>query len=269
MKYNFFSRNANNLYFEWNSATATDWLKIKRGFVDSYLFTYMNSDNPSLGAPIESFAQILWQEACISPRKQALELIMNSFIKPLQCYLFYEKNPLHNEINAIKEYLIDKEKDISAIQEYLIKLFKIRSYFEEIFEHEKNKIHQNNTTIEYLVLKFHEQPIAFFTCELNYKSGYTYLRFINIAPSFNRLGLAKIILAEVSKHYPESLGLELYARKDNLSALAFYNNCGFQKFEQFDFKEPAYPHEAGLHFPQNDATDEPAEHIGFQRRLCG
>ncbi len=72
----------------------------------------------------------------------------------------------------------------------------------------------------------------------------------------------------MNKYFYDSLGLELYARKDNKAAKAFYTRCGFQEFETFDFDEPSYSKEPILHFPDDDATEEPADHIGFQRRTC-
>ncbi|CEG58781.1 GNAT family N-acetyltransferase [Legionella fallonii] len=265
MKYNFFAKNPDNLLFEWNAAKEKDWPILRRNFVAAYLCTYMEQAPPKVGENFARQAEILWEEACELPPKDALNRLMGTLIQPLQFYLFYQTAPLENEIDKIKEYLANPEKEITTVKQRLINLFKIKCYFEETFDQEKNKINNNNE-IKYLILRFHEQPIAFFTCELNYKSGYTYLRFINISPAFNRLGLGKIILNEMDKYFSESLGLELYARKDNLSAIAFYKSCAFRQFAAFDFDEPSYFDAPILHFPQDDATKELEEHVGFQRR---
>ena len=274
MRYNFFAKNLDNLQFEWNAVSEKEWPTIKRNFVAAYLCAYMEQAPPNLGEHFAKQAHLLWDDACKLPEEDAFNHLMSSLIKPLQFYLYYENNLLHyennclqNEINALKEYLANPQKEIASVKQQLINLFKIKCYFEEAFDKEKDRIN-NCDKINYLILRFHGQPIAFFTCELNYKSGYTYLRFINISPAFNRLGLSTIILNKVNQYFYDSLGLELYARKDNKAARAFYKSCGFQEFETFDFAEPSYPKERILHFPNDDTTEEPEEHIGFQRRTC-
>ncbi len=234
----------------------------------------MEQPPPNLGEYFADQAQILWDDACKLPPEDAFNRLMSSLIQPLQFYLFYENNLLgykdnflQNEINKLKEYLTNPEKDITTVKQHLIKLFKIKCYFEDTFDKEINKIN-NSDKINYLILRFHGHPIAFFTCELNYKSGYTYLRFINISPAFNRLGLATVLLNKVNRYFYDSLGLELYARKDNKAAQIFYKRCGFQKFKVFDFDEPSYSKKRILHFPNDDATEEPEDHVGFQRKTC-
>lgn len=266
MRNKFFKRNNVSLRIEWNSAHPLDWPKLRRNFVGSYFAAYLapcNKEPEIFNSPLRETAEKIWNEAY----EQGFTTLLHEVIQPLQFYLLYQNKPLESEINELIEHFPQKMTDIHLTKEHLIKLIILKNYFETHFDEEKLKIADDKKKINYLILRFNEQPIAFFTCEFNYKSGRIYLRFINISPTFHRLGLGQIILEEISKHYPEAIGLELYARKDNYSAIGFYKRCGFQKYRQFDFKEPFFKglQVSGLHFPNDDGTDNVDEFIAFAK----
>lgn len=269
MRYSFFNQNRSNLQFEWNSAIPSDWPKLRRNFVGAYLCSYINHTLADIhfSREFHDEASNIWLEAYQLSNSNGFELLQNAVIKPLQFYLFFIQKPLEQESNLLRTHFNWPQKDISLVKDEMIKLMILRNYFEALFFVEKQKIGLSNKKIDYLILRYKEQPIAFFTCELNYKSSFLYLRFINISPAFHRLGLAKIILDEISQHYPEALGMELYVRKDNSSAVAFYKQCGFRQFESFDFNEPEFQDVLSrtLHFPKDDATDRVEDYLAFAK----
>ena len=135
-----------------------------------------------------------------------------------------------------------KNSGVTSIAKCLIKLTALRLYFKEEYETERNKIIEQDwhtpRRIHYLVVRYQDQPIAFFSCELNYKSGRIYMRWVTMSPTFQRLGLGKMMLEEVNKHFPENTGMELYTRLANHSARKFYSKVGFVDTTKFDFSEP-------------------------------
>lgn len=115
-------------------------------------------------------------------------------------------------------------------------------YFAHEFEAERDKIlEQHNTDkfkINYLIVRFHEQPIAFIVSQLNYKSGRVYIRWNTVSPAFHRNGIGKMMLDEVARFY-ENTGLELYTRHANVLACNFYKKNGLIPITKFNFKEPS------------------------------
>ena len=91
--------------------------------------------------------------------------------------------------------------------------------------------------INYLVVRFHEQPIAFVVTQLNFKSGRVYVRWNTVSPSFHRQGLGKIMLDAIAKYYKNS-GLELYTRASNTTACNFYDKSGLTVASKYNFAEP-------------------------------
>lgn len=266
MGYDFFARNARELKYEWNKAKASDWLFLKRGFVASYLEIYMSKDDAPISHTGQEYAQYLWEQAKQFPPEQAKAFLVEMLIKPLQFYLAHKDTLLRNELEEFNQYFAQQRSDIDATKKRFIHLYAVKSYFEHIFDQEQKQLNEGHS-IEYLILRYHDHPIAFFTCELSY-TGYAYARYLSISPPFNRIGLGQALLTELSEHYPDSLGIDLYARQDNKGALAFYEKCGFTKFKKFDFHEP-FPdakNQDVLHFPKSDAADKPEEYCGFRRK---
>ena len=117
----------------------------------------------------------------------------------------------------------------------------LTKYFEHCFDDEivfiKAQKKSDKFKINYLTIKFHDQPIAFIITQLNYKSGRVYIRWNTVSPSFHRHGLGRIMLSAVAKYY-ENSGLELYTRAANTNACEFYKKSGLVAISKYDFSEP-------------------------------
>lgn len=128
-------------------------------------------------------------------------------------------------------------------QSQVSKVDVLSQYFKHEFQAEKRKIlsqdQQDPYRSHYLIARFHNQPIAFFVCQLNYKSGRTYLRWVTINPAFHHQGIGRAMLDEITKRFPQSKGLELYTRIANIKSKLFYEKCGFSQTNEFDFEEPS------------------------------
>lgn len=123
-------------------------------------------------------------------------------------------------------------------EDYIIKL---KSHFGHLFDEEKRAIlaqEHNHQRIQYVIARLHDQPIAFFSCEVNQKSAKIYLRWVTLNPGFHQMGIGRAILNELGKHFPETCGMELYTRKINETSIAFYKKCGFEEVKEIEFDEP-------------------------------
>lgn len=184
-------------------------------------------------------------------------------IRPLEMYFSHLKDPLLTETTHLHRHFDNllEDEDTLAERTQLIKLLMLQHYFEDDFNDEYNKIKQGQR-INYLVVRFEEQPVAFFSTELNYKSGHVYLRFVTVAPAFHQLGLGKAALNEIAKYYPESTGMELYTRNANHAAIGFYEHVDF-KSGPFDFSERDLLSQLYYYFPTSDATSHPECFKGY------
>lgn len=279
MKNKFFTKNSPDLQFEWNAAKKSDWINLQRIFVATYIFAYKD----------HSLSQLMFEEKCIheankiwdSAYQRGLEAITKEIIKPLQFYFQQEKTILLNykkisaeaqkklfktELDELEKHFVDKSQDITSVREYFSKLIMLQKYFENDFSQEKQKLDSGTKKLDYLVVRFHDIPIAFFVCELNPKSACIYLRWVTVEPSFQREGLGKIILDKISQRYPDAIGMELYTRKVN-SSNVFYKNCGFHEATNFEFGKPVITlkNAKGLYFPEDDATNSPNAFIAFHK----
>lgn len=181
-----------------------------------------------------------------------------------------------------KEFASDDEEDNDDKISFNDLLYR---HFKKDFDAEKEKIsNQNNRDryrSHYLIARFHDQPIAFFVCQLNYKSGRIYLRWITMHPKFHKHGIGSAMLKEIANRFPKSKGLELYTRKINESAQLFYTKCGFSPISEFDFEEPLLDSEKQpgyfsrfvegwlnnekLFPPLDEKTSQPENFIGFAK----
>lgn len=273
MKSRFFTNKRQALYIEWNSANAIDWKIIERNFIAAYLSSYKDSPIDRLNQTHLKRATMEWNDA-YADAHMPLGVIYKNIIKPLSYYFSHEPSFKNNgqeifkkELDILEAHFADASVNISDVRDYLIKLQMTRYFFEEEFEEEKKKIHADESKIDYVIARFHDRPIAFFACEENYKSGRVYLRWVTMQPAFHRNGLGEIMLSEIAKHYPEAIGMELYTRKANQAAQAFYKNRGFKAAINFDFEEPPFDGKKTLHLPTSDAVSSVAEFIAFSKKL--
>lgn len=269
MKRGFFERNRTELCFEWNKAAHADWVKIRRNFVAAYLCAYEDRSFEELmfGLDLQQGVEKIWNTCYENSLDKGFESLFKQIIQPLQFYMDHKKEPLKNELTDLKKHFIDKTHDICAVRLKMIKLIMLKNYFEKELCEEMMKL-GSSKNIDYLVTRYHEQPIAFFVCELNYKTAHVYLRFVTIEPAFHRLGLGKMILEQISKYYPEANGMQLYTRKANHSAQSFYKECGFQE-HAFNFGKPTFMSNqtSSLCLPENDATDYPKAFVAFNKDM--
>ena len=269
MKERFCSRKIPELRFEWNAANQFDWPIIRRNFVAAYISSYQNRSAEELNFNHEYYQQAEQQfnGSYQKGLKEGFDVLFEEMIRPLQFYLHHGVNALEKECVELKKHLSDSSFDISLIREKIIKLMMLQNYFEAEFKEEIQKIKSEAKNIDYLIVRFHDQPIAFFVSQLNYKSSHVYLRFVTVEPAFQRLGLGEKALEEIEKHYPDTTGMELYTRKAN-SARSFYTHCGLQEYTQFDFDQPTLTknNDATLHLPEDDATTHPDAFIAFSGR---
>lgn len=268
----FFTNKQPELSFEWNAASQFDWPIIRRNFVAAYISSYKDRSFDELKYPneLKLQAEQIWDNAY----GQGFEIFSKQIIQPLQFYLysqrFYmaeEATPLTSESERMKHHFSHKDNDISAVRERIVKLLVLQKYFEHDFDEEKHKIDSKSKVIDYLIVRFHGRPIAFFVCELNHKSAKVYLRFVTIEPAFHRESLGEKILDHIVQRYPDATGLELYTRIANFPARAFYQHYGFQPFNHFLFGKPSISLEpkSKLYFPDDDATSHPEAFIAFSK----
>ena len=265
MRNRFFKYNT-ELQFSWNAAAITDWPRIQRNFVSAYLSSYQECRYEALmfDESLKKAAEQKWETAY----RQGYEKLLQDIIEPLEFYLgFNRKSGLFETERASLNHHFRGNANVDELRDTLIKLTMLRSHFESEFLEEKHKIESKTKKIDYLMARFHDQPIAFFVCELNYKSAKIYLRFVTIEPAFHRLGLGEKMLDQIAHHYPQALGMELYTRKANIAAQSFYKHYGFLEFQQFDFWSPTISLKKSekLFFPEDDSTSQPNAFIAFSK----
>ncbi|WP_419421020.1 GNAT family N-acetyltransferase [Legionella sp. D16C41] len=266
----FFNRHRHDLRFDWNAASKFDWQAIQRLFVAAYLKSYEGCSLNSLALSEQYIQQAKnrWQKAFKELTLENLEPIRLALIEPLKAYLSYNQQLLEQAFTDIKLHLQGKNHDIAKTRELLIKLTALKYQFEQDFKEEREKIALHKERLDYLVVRYQEQPIAFFVTELNKKSGRINLRWVTIAPSCHQQGLGKLILEQITNYYPEAIGMELYTRKVNHSAQQFYEHCGFKRAEELQFGRPTFENNKDkviLYLPEDDATNTPEEFIGFYK----
>lgn len=261
MQNRFFNNHRQDLQFDWNSASSNDWRMIKRNFVAAYLSSYKDQPIDTLNVSNLEKARQKW----VQTYELGLEGIKKDIILPLSFYFSNEKIPFTQELATLTDHFNGLCDDISQLSEYFIKLLNLKFYFEKEFEEEFEKIDERIKNINYLVVRFHERPIAFFSTELNFKSARIYLRWVTMEPAFHRMGLGHIALDEIRKYYPESIGMELFTRKANKSAQAFYNRYGLQPTNNFDFVEHGLfkGDKNKLHLPIDDAVKSNDAFVAF------
>lgn len=270
-------RSRENMIFDWNNASNNEWPIIKRFFVAAYIDSYKKSNlyALALGDDVIEKSKNILDAAYLN---QDLE---NKLIKSLQQYFIHEdlkKGEKHN----ITE-LFNKAKNDQTSRELLIKFIALSIYFNQEFEEEKSKIIQFNhdenkfNRIEYIIARYHNRPIGLIDCQLNYKTSKVDLRWVIVDPAFHGLGLGKMMLDKIAKRFIGTSGLELYTRRENLSAQGFYEHCGFTRNDTLNFVEPSKNLKISdfvlmcvrgkdLYLPASDATSHPDEHVGFSRK---
>lgn len=296
----YFDLHREDFQLTWNDANQKDWDIIKKFFIAAYLNAYRNCSikddgGIALNPSYISKAEHIIEETCNTAKGKGIEIIDQNIFIPLSAYLNHIEKPLETERAAVVNKIVAKEtaKEIAeahhaAIQR-LIKYIALMLYFESMFNEEKEKIiHQHGKKsqydIQYIIARYHEQPIGFISCNLNYKTSNVYLRWVNISPKFHRLHLGTKMLKAIEKHYNTS-GLEVYTREHNEGAKKFYAQYGFIAAKQFWFEEPIKSDEneklrgtdikpyvekwleGGYIFPPlEDSTSRPDLNVGFIRK---
>lgn len=165
----------------------------------------------------------------------------------------------------IEKSYIESYKDILYTKE---KAKKAYDSAQNSYQRERNKILTRSLSspycIQYLMVRFHEQPIGFFSCQLNYKTARVYMRWMIISPEFQKLKLGNIVLDMVNKHFPQNRGMELFTCEDNTSGLDFYHRLGFTQagdspIDEFNFEDPEHNLEVSL-------TRQPGYYTQFIRK---
>ena len=186
-----------NITFTWNDADQRDWQIIQKLFVDAYISSYENAYIDELGLNHQHI--------------EHASMVINK----------HGKNP----------------EEIAK----LIKLKALKLSFTEDFENEKVQIltqdQSNQYKIQYIIARTaFGYPIAFVACQLNYKTGHVYLRWVTVNPKVHGFGLGRMLLNNIRKRY-DTLSLELYTRRANTQARGFYEHCGFSEI-QLGLEEP-------------------------------
>lgn len=270
MQNRLFKLNTAELTFEWNGANQADWRTIQRNFVAAYLHAYED----------KSFSELMFKPEVIEKTrdewkikyeqflKEGMPFLKREIIHPLEFYMTHKPSALESETKEFEHHLADKKYEINKTTDQIVKLLILKRHFESDFKEEKHKIDSKSKKIDYIIARYHEQPVVFFVCELNYKTGFIYLRFVTIEPAFHRLGLGRKMLQQITKRYPDAKGLELYTRRANYSAQSFYKSIGFQEYKEFSFEEPmiSLKPDNKLYFPTDDSTSQPEAFIGFRKK---
>lgn len=233
--------------FSWNDAQESDWYYIERNFIAAYVNAYKDTliyQNISHLAQAEE----IWASAYTQATQGNFKVFDQAIFQPLAPLLSHiyntatpGKEALATDRNIlVSHFELQKNTDVTVIKENLIKLTALRLHFAELYKMEKDTlIKQGNPPhIHYLIARYQDQPVAFFSCQLNYQSGRIYLRWVTMSPTFQRLGLGKRMLEELNRRFPENIGMELYTRVAN-SARDFYRKMGFIETNQYDFSEPS------------------------------
>ncbi len=64
-------------------------------------------------------------------------------------------------------------------------------------------------------------------------------RWLAISPKAQGMGIGKKMLDKILQHYPESIGIEVYAKTYNYKSVEFYDKCcSMTTVKKFDFSEP-------------------------------
>lgn len=172
----------------------------------------------------KSTVQIEWNAANVSDWCRVKMIFVNAYVG---AYKYCDVNALGLEDALIRDAK-DKSKD------------PLQLYFEHEFDNEFSRINNqlsHQFKINYMILKFHGQPIAFIASQLNYKSGRVYIRWNTVSPGFQQLGLGRLMLDEVKKYYKNDK-IELYTRILNQGARNFYKRYGMFETSNFYFDEP-------------------------------
>lgn len=270
-----FFRNHQGIKFEWNSASEMDWLRIRRNFIAAYIGAYQD----------KTLDELMFEDELKEKSEKELSNSLHSkeglsfadLVKSIEVYLIHEYLQVSTNSDPrplIKEYelLSSSNSDLKTItqaKERITKLLMLKNYFENEFLQEKRKIDLGSKKIDYLIARFHDQPVGFFVCELNPKTARIYLRFVTVSPAFQGLGLGKEILNKIYKRYPEAIGMELYTRKANYSAIEFYTHCKFKSFENFYFEKMSFENLQQINFPEDDITNHPKAFVAFRQSRFG
>ncbi|MES2615224.1 MAG: GNAT family N-acetyltransferase [Bdellovibrionota bacterium] len=164
----------------------------------------------------------------------------------------------------------NKTHDISLVRSYVTKIMMLRDAKEEDFQELKKSLDDVSSQKDYLVVRYHDRPVAFFVSQVNYKSGFVYLNWVTVSPGFQQEGLGKLVMEQLHKRYPEAAGIEVYSFGKNVGAVEFYKHCGFKIFDDFHFEKPILTLEttSALYFPSTDMTSLPHSlFVAFQKHF--
>lgn len=264
----FFEIRSENLKFSWNKISDKDWAKIRKLFVSSFVDNYQAADGEDLQIQPETKLSMhsLWEAACQEPLNQDQRVMDLEVMSAFRFYL----DPVLNKIKANQnpyELLQQKVCELTTSDHaLLIKWLTLQHHFELVFSRERDFFQADTRAKDFLIARFHDEPIGLYICEWNHKSGYVYVRYIATHPSFQGTGLADLMMKQVMNHYPCAIGIELCVSKANARANRFYDRLHFTEGMVFDCDKPKWDATASssMHVPDDDPL--PPEHF-LGRRL--
>lgn len=241
-----FMLNRMMISIRWDDATPYDWKRIERMFIACFMNAYVNK--PFSEVAIDS-VHVAEAERTIATSTTKSEY--QKILKRLHFYALSEaettdkkhvadrslpKTLLHRALLEMTNIFENPESsaDILATQKQkLTQLFAMYLAFKHYFENEQAQIFSSKTDhpqkIHYVLARGpDESPLAFISTECNPKSARAYLRWVMVSPVAQNVGLGSYLLHVILNHYHDCRGVELYTRRINEKAIAFYLRNGLQ-----------------------------------------
>lgn len=275
----FLSPSCPPLTITWNDASPTEWYAIRKFFIGAYVnaYAYLYKDGIKDHDPLEldqkwkCRAQRFLFESVSKARVGGIPVLLDEIFKPLQ--YFYTLD-FQTEIDTLSDYVTRNLTGETPTLIYLQHLLALIYFFEDCYQCEKTAIEEQTLkrpySIQYIIARLHDRPIGFISCNQNYKSGHVYLRWVNLANGFQGKGLGRRMLEEITKHFSETIGIELYTRCSNKGAMRFYSSCGLQPVNNISgsLRAKDWLMRPGLYPPDDDLISAHHEtYIGFHGRL--
>lgn len=273
----FFAVTQPALTLEWNSDRSchnkTFWDEIKRLFIAANIMAYCLLDDVKT-AGIDNDME----NAAINKWRTSKHCMETEILPSLKRY--FARDSMPTDIEAC--LTLKRSPSDPEFERVIVKLIMLEMYFSHVFDYEQEIIRKHaandSCKVHYLTAYYHEHPIAFTICQLNYKTAHIYVRWAVIAPGFQRAGLGEKLFQAVERHFPDAKGIDLYARDVNDGALRFYDKNHFIKpLLPIHFDEPTHRHEIPdfirtcvkspaekFHLPADDAAD-PDHCVGYMR----
>jgi len=278
----FFEEKQPELNLKWNFASQSDWREIERLFIAAYMNSYCLCNIKDLGISnkVEQIARNKLNQARDQSGHYDIKMLDKDILSLLRPYFSHQ-----GALQEITQYLdLKKPVDSAAFDQVILKLLMLQIYFSHAFTEETKKIAERSATsldkIHYLIAYFHEHPVAFYVSQMNFKTGHVYMRWVTIAPGFQREHLGDLMLKEVERHFPEATGIDLYTLFVNRAALKYYHQHNFMEVAHLNFAEPKQQTENARYvrawlngkkfcLPADDGTDTPDAFVGCMKLSPG